>query len=401
MSSERASLGTAFASLLRATFVTNLGDGLRLTALPLLATTLTTSPLLISGITAAQFLPWATFAPFGGVIVDRSDRRQLIMKTQAWRGLVMILLAVAIIANQVHIWHLFVLAFVITAGEILVDPSVVAIVPTLVDDTDLDRANSRISTVEIVTNEFVGGPVGVASFAIAPWLPFALDALSYLGSILPFGRLPSVRAARPQPAATASIRAEMGGGLRWITTHPFLRPFTLALAVFHLGTAGAFSLLILLVTDVLQAPNIWFGIALAAAALGATLASLVAARLTDRHSRRTVITGAAAVTAVSVIGAGVATTGWQLVCMWTMNGAGFGVFLSIGRGFVQRHTPNERLGRAAIASRMITRTAFVIGAILAGTIATKTSVRWSFVVAGSLHLLGTVLLWRSFRHEPS
>jgi MFS family permease len=139
--------------------VTNLGDGLRLTALPLLATTLTSSPLLISGITAAQFLPWATFAPFGGVIVDRSDRRRLIMATQAWRSAVMAVLAVATLTNAVQIWHLFVVAFIITVGEILVDPSVVATVPTLVTPADLDRANSRISTVEIVTNDFAGGPI--------------------------------------------------------------------------------------------------------------------------------------------------------------------------------------------------------------------------------------------------
>lgn len=401
MSSHPTPLGPAFSSLLTATFVTNIGDGLRLTALPLLGTTLTSSPLLISGITAAQFLPWATFAPFGGVIVDRSDRRQLIMGTQAWRGLVMSLLAVAVIANQVQIWHLFVVAFVITVGEILVDPSVVAIVPTLVDTTDLDRANGRISTVEIVTNDFVGGPVGAASFAFAPWLPFVLDALSYLGSIYPFSRLPSVRATRAEPATGASRRVEMGDGLRWIKAHPFLRPLTLSMAVFHLGTAGAFSLLILLVTDVLSAPEIIFGVALSAAAIGATLASLVAARLTDRYTRRTVITAAAFVTAMSVIGAGAAANEWQLILVWTLNGAGSGVLLSIGRGFVQRHTPNERLGRTAIAQRMITRTSFVIGALLAGSIATVTSVRWSFAIAGSLHLLGAALLWRSFRHEPA
>ncbi|MEZ5229827.1 MAG: hypothetical protein R2710_25145 [Acidimicrobiales bacterium] len=72
------SLGGEFAALLTATFITNIGDGLRLSALPLLATTLTSSPLLIGGLTAAQFLPWTTFAPIGGVIVDRSDRRRLI-----------------------------------------------------------------------------------------------------------------------------------------------------------------------------------------------------------------------------------------------------------------------------------------------------------------------------------
>ncbi|MEL6981221.1 MAG: MFS transporter, partial [Actinomycetota bacterium] len=182
--------------------------------------------------------------------------------------------------------------------------------------------------------------------------------------------------------------------------HPFLRPVTGAIAIFHLGTAGAFSLLILLVTDVLGGAELAFGIVLTAAAVGATAASTIAARLTERFSRRTVVTMAALGAAVSVILAGLTTETWQLVILWVLNGAASGTLLAIGRGFVQRHTPNDRLGRTAIASRMITRTSFVIGALLAGAVATSTSVRWSFVVAGSLHLIGSALLWRSFRHEP-
>jgi len=394
-------LGAAFSSLLVATFVTNLGDGLRLAALPLLAATLTSSPLLIGGLTAAQFLPWMTFAPFGGVIVDRSDRRRLIMVTQAWRALVMAALGIAVLTDVVRMWQLFVVAFVITVGEILVDPSVVATVPTLVTRDDLDRANGRLTTVETVTNDFAGGPIGAVSFAFAPWLPFLLDSLSYLGSIAPFSRLPPTRSRPIDGELRPSARVALGDGFRWISQHPFLRPLTLAIAVYHLGTAGAFGLLILLVTDVLDAPGVVFGIVLSAAAVGATIASLVAARLTAAFTRRAVITSAATAAAVSVLAASAATNEWELVAAWTINGAASGTLLSIGRGFVQRHTPNDRLGRTAIASRTITRTSFVIGALLAGVVANATSVRWAFVVAGSFHLIGALLLWRSFRHEPS
>ena len=392
-------LGAAFSSLLTATFVTNLGDGLRLAALPILASTITSSPLLIGGLTAAQFLPWTTFAPFGGVIVDRSERRRLIMITQTWRSLVMLVLAISIIGDAVQMWQLFIVAFVITVGEILVDPSVVTIVPTLVAPEDLDRANGRITTVETITNDFAGGPVGALTFSLAPWLPFAIDSVSYFASIAPFSRLPPTRSAPKNDAPTPSVRVALGEGLRWIAQHPFLRPVTAAIAVFHLGTAGAFSLLILLVSDVLGARSIIFGIVLAAAALGATAASLFAAPLAERLSRRVVVTAAAIGAGLTAIAAGAVQADWQLIVVWAINGAAGGTLLSIGRGFVQRHTPNDRLGRTAIASRTITRTSFVVGALIAGLVADATSVRWSFVVAGVLHLVGAVLLWRSFRYE--
>ncbi|MEM9565305.1 MAG: MFS transporter [Actinomycetota bacterium] len=404
MGRRSSDLGPGFSAVLSAAFITNLGDGLRLAALPLLARTLTSSPLAISGVTAAQFLPWTTFALVGGVLVDRLDRRRLILTTQTWRAAVMALLAVAVLTDRIEIWHLFVVAYVITVGEILVDPSVVAMLPKLVRPHDLDRANSRITSVETVTNDFAGGPVGSASFTLAPWLPFAVNAASYLGSTVPFRRLPTIEPTPAERAAVAErppLRVELGEGLRWIRHHPFLRPLTAGIAVFHLGTAGAFSLLVLLVKDVLDGPDLAFGIALAAAAIGATGSSLLASRLTERLGRRAVITGAAVVAALTVLAAGLAPSLGFLVTVWGLNGAAGGVLLAIGRGFVQRHTPNERLGRTAIASRSITRTSFVVGALLAGLVADASSVRWSFVVAGSLHLAGALLLWRSFRFESA
>lgn len=397
----RGRLGSSFYALLVATCITNLGDGLRLTALPILAATLTDSPFLIGAIVAAQFLPWTTFGPFGGVIVDRSDRRRLILVTQTWRAALMALLAIGVAFEIVDIWHLLVVAYLITVGEILVDPSVIATLPTLISPDNLDRANGQISTVETVTNNFMGGPAGALSFAVAPWLPFLLDAVSYGGSNAAFRRLPAAPGRERVPISLGAVGKDMADGVRWLSGHPFLRPVTAAIAVFHLGTAGAFGLLILLVTDTLGSTEFAYGLVLMAAAVGATLGTMIAARLTDRYSRRAVVTTAATLTALSVLASGLSGSIWQLGAAWMANGAGSGVLLSIGRGFAQRHSPNELIGRTAIAMRTITRTAFVVGALIAGAVGTSLSVRWSFVFAGTLHLLGAALLWRSFEHESA
>jgi len=183
--------GSGFRALFVGSLISNTGDGIRLAALPLLAAQLISSPVLVGAVTAAQFLPWVSVAPLGGALVDRHDRRRMILVNQAWRGAVMITLAWSVANDLVLIWRLCVVAFVISAGEILVDPSVVALVPTLVDDEQLDTANGRIASAEVVTNDFAGGPAGAVAFGLAPWLPFALDAGSYLASLVPFRRLPS------------------------------------------------------------------------------------------------------------------------------------------------------------------------------------------------------------------
>ncbi len=218
-------LGPAFNALFAGSLISNTGDGIRLAALPLLAAQLTTSPVLVSAVTAAQFLPWVTVAPLGGALVDRHDRRRMILATQAWRGLVMLVLALLVATDVVAIWQLCVVAFVITAGEILVDPSVVALVPQLVTDEQLDDANARIASAEIVTNDFAGAPVGATAFGFAPWLPFLLDGVSYVGSLVPFRRLPRARdERRPSAGQRSSLATEAKEGLQLLRQHPVLGP---------------------------------------------------------------------------------------------------------------------------------------------------------------------------------
>lgn len=392
-------LGRAFDALLAASGVSNLGDGIRLAALPLLAAALTDSPRLIAGVTAAQFLPWLLFGPFGGVIVDRADRRRLILVTQAWRALVMGALGAIVLADVAAMWMLFVVAFVITVGEILVDPSVVATVPTLVDGRDLDRANGRISSVEVVTNDLVGAPVGAGLFSVVPGLPFVADGLTYLASVVPFRRLPRLPKPTRSPVDVRSVLGEVPVGARWLLSHPMLRPWTGAVAVFNVGAAAAFSLLVVLVLDALDSGSAGYAIVLTAAAVGAALGSSVAARLVARVGRPPILLIAAALIATTTAMLAGTSTVWQAAALWGLNGASSGVMLAIGRGYVQRYCPNEILGRAAIASRTITRTAFVVGALVGGEVAERSGVRAMFTVAGLFQAAALVPMAIALRHD--
>lgn len=416
-------LGPTFRALLAASAVSNLGDGIRLATLPLLATTLTNSPLLIAGVTVAQFLPWLLFGPIGGVIVDRSDRRRLILTTQLWRAIVMVVLAAVVIADAASIQLIFLVAFVITAGEILVDPSVVAVVPTIVARDDLDRANGRISGVEIVTNDLVGAPVGVGLFAVASWLPFAVDGASYLGSTLLFRRLPGRSQPRPrtgeagadEPATTGTgtgglrnggfgralrqVGADLPAGLRWLFRHPMLRPWTISVAVFNIGAATSFSLLVLLVIDVHNGSEAAFGITLTVAAVAGAIGSTVAPRLVERHGRAPVLLVAAGLSAVVLLGLAAAPSLSTVIALWAVGAGVSGILLAIGRGFIQRYCPNEILGRTAIASRTITRTAFVVGAFLGGVVGSTAGVRTAYAVAGAIQVMALLPMALALRND--
>lgn len=380
-------LGASFRALYYGSLISNTGDGIRLAALPLLAASLTSSPLLIATVTAAQALPWLTFGPFGGALVDRWERRQIILATQMWRGLVMAGLAVLVWADHAEVWHVCVVAFVITAGEILVDPSTVALVPTLVDDGDLDRANGRVTSVEIVTNDFAGGPVGSILFAFAPWLPFVIDAGSYLGSVLPFSKLPR-QARRPPPADSPlpTVRADAAEGFRWLRHHPVLGPLTLAYVIYYFGFAAGYSLLVVLVTDTLAASAAAFGVLLATGAAGAFLGTLIGARIAAAIGARGTLTGSIALQGVALVAVAAAQSLPVVAALWFLNGIPAGVQRPVSRSLQQRLTPNHLLGRINVTSRIFTRGIIVFGALAAGTLATATSVRWALTAGGIIQL---------------
>lgn len=401
MTTSNRSLGTGFRALFYGSLVTNTGDGIRLAALPLLASTLTSSPLFIATVTAAQYLPWLTFAPVGGVVVDRWDRRRIILVTQASRGLVAAALATLVLVDAVAIWQLCIVAFVITAGEILVDPAIVALVPTVVDDEQLDTANGRIASAEIITNDFAGGPVGAAAFAWAPWIPFAVDALSYLSSTLPFSRLPTQAPEPTGPSNNRLIRADARAGFDYLRRHPLLGPFTTAQVVYYFGVSSGLSLLVVLVDQELSESALTFGIVLAAGAIGAFGGSLTGSRVASTLGRRTTLTGAVILQGLALIAMAAADTGWQLVVVWFVAGIPTGVQRPVARSLQQRLTPNELLGRVNIAARVFTRGVIIIGALSSGALATAVGVRWAFVMGGVIELVAALMMWRALNTVDS
>ncbi len=392
-------LGPDFNALFLGSLITNTGDGIRLAALPLLAAQLTTSPVLVSAVTAAQFLPWISVAPLGGALVDRHDRRRMILLTQAWRGAVMLALALLVAADVVALWHLCVVAFVITSGEILVDPSVVALVPQLVTDEQLDDANARITSAEIVTNDFAGAPIGATAFGFAPWLPFVIDAASYVGSLVPFRRLPRDRAQREESLAAprSSLAAEAREGLQFLRRHPVLAPLTAATMVYYLGAATGYSLLVLLVLESAGGPAWSFGVVLACGAAGAFIGTLVSGRLVRRFGTRTTLTLATGLDGLGLAALAIFPSVPLLAVVWFVGSVPAGVRVPVARSLQQRLTPNHLLGRVNVTSRMFTRGVIVVGALGSGALATVIGLRTTFVVGGAVEVASAVLIAQALK----
>lgn len=83
---RRSGLGGEFRRLLAAVGVSGVGDGMRQTAFPLLTASVTRSPLAVAAVGVAQGLPWLLFSLPIGALVDRWDRRRVVLAVNTLRA---------------------------------------------------------------------------------------------------------------------------------------------------------------------------------------------------------------------------------------------------------------------------------------------------------------------------
>jgi MFS family permease len=166
---NRPNLGRGYHRLWTAAAISNLGDGIFLTALPLLAATLTRDPLPVSAVFAAGWLPWLLFGLLSGALADRWNRRRLMWVVDAARFVVVGGLGVAVIAGLATIPLLVGVAFLLGVGQTLFDSAAQSVIPALVgrDPQRLERANGQLFGAQQVTQQLSGPPLG--GWLFAPW----------------------------------------------------------------------------------------------------------------------------------------------------------------------------------------------------------------------------------------
>ncbi|MGH7869888.1 MAG: MFS transporter, partial [Candidatus Dormibacteraceae bacterium] len=168
-------LGGRFAKLWAASTTSALGSGLATIATPLLVASRTSNPLIVSAAFGVAWLPWLLFALPGGVLVDRVDRRWLMILVDWVRVAAMSLLAVAILTGHVSIILLYAVLFVVNTGEIIFHSASQAMIPSVVPRARLERANGWLIGGTTLMEQMIAGPLGGFIFVVAASSPFFVN----------------------------------------------------------------------------------------------------------------------------------------------------------------------------------------------------------------------------------
>ena len=141
-----------FVLLVGGQFISQMGDRLAMVAFPWLVYT-TTHSALSTGVVLALFtLPYVLFGAVAGGVLDRLDRRGVMVAADIIRG--GLVLAVPFVAER-STSGVFVLAFLTACATVFFDPGLMALLPDIVPDEDLLRANSVLAASTHIT-EIVG-----------------------------------------------------------------------------------------------------------------------------------------------------------------------------------------------------------------------------------------------------
>ncbi|HET7013368.1 MAG TPA: MFS transporter [Streptosporangiaceae bacterium] len=378
MPASRLVLGAAYWRVWWANTVSSVGDGAFVSALPLLAVTVTRDPRLIALVSAAFFVPWLLLSLPAGALVDRRDRVALMWRAQAVQGGIVALIAVLAAVGAADIGVLIAAGFGLGAAEVVFSNAAQAVLPQLVPAELLPRANGRLQVSLTVGETFVGPPLGSLLFAAGRALPFGLDAGSFAGSALLLAGLPR----RGPAVAPGSPGGGVAEGLRWLLRHRLLRVVAMLLGVSGFCSQMGQAVLVLLATQTLHVDARGYGLLWTASAVGSIVGGLANPVLTRWLGLLPSLITAMAAEAAVFIGIGLAPNAYVAGLMMAANGFFVTMWNVVTVSLRQQIVPASLLGRVNSVYRMLGWGLMPLGAAAGGFVAEAGGLRAPYIFGG-------------------
>ncbi|HKT04622.1 MAG TPA: MFS transporter [Rugosimonospora sp.] len=374
--------------------VSQVGSSFTNFALPLLVFKLTGSPTNLALTTAAEFVPYLLFGLVLGAVVDRADRKRLMISVDLVRAAVIAVLPVLSLLGVLRVEEIYAVAFVQATMGILFDAGEFAAVPSLVGRDQLVTANARIMATNSAGQ--IAGPVlAGALVALLPGVAYLLfvDAGTFLTSAVALLLIRrSFNDADPPRAAVTglarkvrSLFGDVREGLAYVLRHPVLRSISLMMALINFVSTTTWAQLVLFGKRAFGASDFQVAVLYAAGAAGIVIVSAFAGPLRRRLSFPVVALGALVVNGVATVLVAVVPWYAAAVVLWAA-AAGFGLLLNINTGALrQAIVPSHMFGRVISIAGVLAWSANPLGALAGAAAIEETgNVRLVYLVIGIL-----------------
>lgn len=338
-----------------------------------------------------RVVPIVFFSLVGGVVADASDRRKLMIATQASGALVSAALAALALQDVSALWPVYTLAAVGGAASAFDLPARQSLLPMLVPRAHLPNAINL--NMIVLQTASVAGPAAAGLVIAASGVGWAyiVDALSFLfviGALVMMRDVPARERSTPGARDDVSVHAALEG-LRFVFRSPIIRS-TMLLDFFATFFSSAVALLPIFAQDLLRIGPQGYGWLYAAPAAGAVLTSAAMVPLTDRIERRgRVLLWAVVAYGAATIAFGASHSFWLAFASLAVTGAADTVSAIIRNVVRQLETPDRLRGRMTGINMVFFIGGPQLGELEAGLVAQLAGARMSVVTGGIACLIAT------------
>jgi len=371
--------------------VSVLGDQFHFVALAWLALQLTGSGLVLGTVLMTAAIPRAVFMLVGGAFSDRFSPRDLMLASNAIRGVVVGILAALVLTGRAELWHLYVLAGTFGVVDAFFYPALNTIVPMLVPARQLSPANALVQGAMQIMG-LIGPALAGAMIAIVQTGPaFAIDAVSFVVAgfallLIRGGRRHTDPAAGERPGVLTTI----AGGVRAAWADPPVRSMVLLTAAFNFAFTGPISVgLAFLADHRFDGGSAAFGLLFSAFGAGALIGAITAGSIRPRRL------GAIVMAIAIVLGIGLALIGLAPTLPVALGIIGvMGVLIGFinvqAIAWLQSRIPEDLRGRVMSLVTLGSVGLAPVSLAIAGALVDLGAVTITFVAAGAVVIVAAV-----------
>jgi MFS family permease len=384
-----------FRLLFLSTLGSSIGTLLAAIALAIDVKDRTNSGLWVGAVLIVEFLPTIVVGLTLGPLLDRLDRRSLMVGADLLRAAVFC--ALPFTSSAAGIVALALIAGLATG---FFRPAVYAGVPNLVPEELLPEANALLQTVENLS--WAIGPVlgGILTAAAGPHTAYWINAVSFLISALLVVRIPR-RLLQSEVALTRGHWRDLKDGFVAVLES---RPLLTVLVCWGIASVGigAISLTeVFLAKNTLHAGDFGYGLLYGGIGTGLVIGSWTSSYIVERIGTTHAYTAALLVMTVGFGAAAAARDIWIAAACCLVGGIGDGVAIVCNALLVQRGAADRLRGRALTLVMSVTYALNGLGTVIAGVLLQEIATRWVWAGGALMFAVGAFVSWALTRTEPA
>jgi MFS family permease len=380
-------LGRDFTTFWVGQSISNLGTAITTFALPLIIFKLTGSAGYLAAANALTYLPFLLFGVFIGAWLDRTDRKRFMIAVNTCRGLLIGSIALLSATHLLSVWAVLAVIFAqatLNAGYV---PAQLSAVPSMVGPEDIVRANGRIQA-SFSAALIVGPALAGALIVVMPVQALVLfDSLAYFCSVASLLLVRTSFDARGGRGAPASMWRDVGEGVRYVFSHPVLRPLSIMTGLFVLVDTTTIAQLVLFGKEHFHVGDSQVGLLYTATGVGLLVFSLTAGRIKRHVPFSKIVLTTGLVKGFFLLLLGLTPWYWTGLLLWGLSDGVTMLYNINTMSLRQVIVPGHLLGRVMSLSAVLSWSLIPLGSLLGGlAIAATGSVALVYSVIGVLHV---------------